>query len=108
MPPLHTPDGRYIVVRGRLWRATDPSLTEADRVHWVHALQDARRRIKVAWLLALCSCFKPWACQVRSLNKSGWVQVVKDDAEALREARKQVSLMWSHTLWDFSHLQSLR
>ena len=47
MPALHTPDGRYIVVRGRLWRATNPSLTEAERSRWVHALQDARRRIKV-------------------------------------------------------------
>jgi hypothetical protein len=24
--PLVTPDGRYIVVRGRLWRAINPSL----------------------------------------------------------------------------------
>lgn len=26
-----TPDGRYFVVRGRLWRCTDPSLTEDER-----------------------------------------------------------------------------
>ena len=52
MPPLHTPDGRYIVVRGRLWRATNPSLTEAERSRWVHALQDARRRIKVTCVCA--------------------------------------------------------
>ena len=26
-----TPDGRYFVVRGRLWRATNPSLTDDER-----------------------------------------------------------------------------
>jgi len=24
--PLRTPDGRYIVVRGRLWRSANPTL----------------------------------------------------------------------------------
>ncbi|WP_286885109.1 hypothetical protein [Pseudomonas sp. UBA7456] len=43
-----TPDGRYFVVRGRLWRCTDPSLSEAERQHWVHALMDARRAVKDA------------------------------------------------------------
>lgn len=43
-----TPDGRYFVVRGRLWRCTDPSLPEPDRQHWVHALMDARRAVKEA------------------------------------------------------------
>lgn len=27
-PPLRTPDGRYLVVRGRLWRATNPALRQ--------------------------------------------------------------------------------
>ncbi|AQW68981.1 hypothetical protein IRZ81_04765 [Pseudomonas putida] len=43
-----TPDGRYFVVRGRLWRCTDPSLSDALRQHWVHALMDARRAVKDA------------------------------------------------------------
>ncbi|MBA5707608.1 hypothetical protein DT037_11040 [Pseudomonas fulva] len=43
-----TPDGRYFVVRGRLWRCTDPSLSDAERQHWVHALMDARRAVKDA------------------------------------------------------------
>ena len=38
-----TPDGRYFVVRGRLWRKTDPSLTEAERVALVADLMKARR-----------------------------------------------------------------
>jgi len=43
---LHTPDGRYIVVRGRLWRATNPHLPEPQREALVAALSDARRRLR--------------------------------------------------------------
>lgn len=46
--PLTTPDGRYIVVRGRLWRASNPHLCEADRQIYVHALSTARRDVKAA------------------------------------------------------------
>lgn len=42
-PALVTPDGRYLVVRGRLWRRADPSLAEAERVALVSELMDARR-----------------------------------------------------------------
>ena len=48
MPPLHTPDGRYIVVRGRLWRAANPGLAPDERQRWVVALMDARRRVRSA------------------------------------------------------------
>jgi len=44
----HTPDGRYFVVKGRLWRCTNPSLDEAVRQHWVKQLMDARRQVKKA------------------------------------------------------------
>ena len=47
MPPC-TPDGRYIVVRGRLWRATNPSLPEPERQRLTEALMDARRAVKAA------------------------------------------------------------
>ncbi len=40
-----TPDGRYLVVRGRLWRKSDPRLTPADRERLVGALMDARRAV---------------------------------------------------------------
>ncbi|MFO0604918.1 MAG: hypothetical protein U0324_17180 [Polyangiales bacterium] len=43
--PLVTPDGRYLVVRGRLWRRGDPSLDAAERDRLVHALMDARRDV---------------------------------------------------------------
>lgn len=45
---LHTPDGRYIVVRGRLWRATNPHLPEAERQRLTHELMNARRAVKAA------------------------------------------------------------
>jgi hypothetical protein len=44
----HTPDGRYFVVRGRLWRLTNPSLGTADREHWVAELMKARRAVRAA------------------------------------------------------------
>ncbi|HEY8590591.1 MAG TPA: hypothetical protein VIL55_13690 [Naasia sp.] len=44
--PLATPDGRYIVVRGRLWRATNPNLDPAEREALVSELMDARRAKK--------------------------------------------------------------
>lgn len=46
--PLVTPDGRYIVVRGRLWRRSDPRLSEDRRQSLVDALMDARRAVGAA------------------------------------------------------------
>ena len=44
--PLGTPDGRYIVVRGRLWRTTNPGLPEPTRQQLVDDLMRARRRVR--------------------------------------------------------------
>ena len=41
--PLVTPDGRYLVVRGRLWRCTDPTLDDARRTELARELMSARR-----------------------------------------------------------------
>lgn len=43
-----TPDGRYFVVRGRLWRMADPALSEERRVALVAALMTARRGVATA------------------------------------------------------------
>ncbi|EKT4084516.1 MULTISPECIES: hypothetical protein [Stenotrophomonas] len=48
MTPLTTPDGRYLIVRGRLWRTTNPGLSEPERERLVHDLMDARRAVKAA------------------------------------------------------------
>lgn len=37
-----TPDGRYFVVRGRLWRMANPALSEATRAALVSDLMTAR------------------------------------------------------------------
>lgn len=42
----HTEDGRYIVVKGRRWRATDPSIPEKLRAELVSALMTGRRLVK--------------------------------------------------------------
>ena len=48
LDPLFTPDGRYLIVRGRLWRATNPGLDADMRSGLVNALMEARREVGVA------------------------------------------------------------
>jgi hypothetical protein len=43
-----TPDGRYFVVKGRLWRTTNPGLAPDLRQEWVDKLMKARRQVGVA------------------------------------------------------------
>lgn len=43
-----TPDGRYFVVRGRLWRMSDPSLDPDRRQVLVRHLMAARRAVAIA------------------------------------------------------------
>ena len=44
----HTEDGRYVVVRGRRWRATDPSVPEEVAAVLRKELMSARRAVGVA------------------------------------------------------------
>lgn len=64
MPHPHTPDGRYFVVRGRLWRASNPALTDEERGQLTRELMRHRSAVGRA-------------------KRSG-------DREALREARRGV------------------
>ena len=43
-----TPDGRYFVVKGQLWRCSNPALTAEERQQWVNALMAARQAVKSA------------------------------------------------------------
>ena len=43
-----TPDGRYFVVRGRLWRRANPGLAAEKRDLLVSELMSARRAVKAA------------------------------------------------------------
>jgi hypothetical protein len=42
----HTEDGRYIVVDGRRWRATDPAIPEARRAELTRILMAWRREVR--------------------------------------------------------------
>ncbi|MFS2008658.1 hypothetical protein ACCD06_02150 [Azospirillum sp. CT11-132] len=46
--PITTPDGRYIVVRGRLWRAANPALSDEARAGLIADLMRARRAVATA------------------------------------------------------------
>ena len=43
-----TPDGRYFVVKGQLWRCSNPLLNEDVRQRLVNDLMTARREVKAA------------------------------------------------------------
>ena len=43
--PLVTPDGRYLIVRGRLWRTSNPNLAPEVRERLVKSLMEARRGV---------------------------------------------------------------
>jgi hypothetical protein len=45
---ITTPDQRYIVVRDRLWRRTDPNLSPEERQALIGRLMAARRAVKAA------------------------------------------------------------
>ena len=62
--PERTPDGRYVIVDGRRWRASDPSLPEKRRNELVRELMSARSSV-------------------------GWAKRKKDE-EAERRARDRV------------------
>ncbi|MCW2621243.1 MAG: hypothetical protein JWL64_845, partial [Frankiales bacterium] len=45
-PPEATDDGRYLIVDGRRWRATDPAIPDALRKELVAELMSARRGVR--------------------------------------------------------------
>ncbi|SDS70135.1 Protein of unknown function [Friedmanniella luteola] len=46
--PERTPDGRYLVIEGRRWRASDPAIPETLRTELVAELMAARRAVRDA------------------------------------------------------------
>ncbi|MER5758840.1 hypothetical protein [Streptomyces sp. NPDC002082] len=90
-PPEHTPDGRYVVIDGRRWRATDPDLpidTDARlrkhlmaarravgaalRAHDERAEREARRRVHTA-KVALGERGTPWWEQTDAERRARWL-----------------------------------
>lgn len=47
-PPEKTPDGHHVVIDGRKWRATDPSLPEETAARLRKHLMSARRAVRSA------------------------------------------------------------
>lgn len=47
-PPRPTDDGRYVIIDGRKWRASNPNLSEETRNALVSELMDARRAVNRA------------------------------------------------------------
>ena len=45
-PPERTPDGRYVVINGRRWRATDPAIPEQRRAELTNVLMAWRRDVR--------------------------------------------------------------
>lgn len=45
-PPERTPDGRYLVIGGRRWRATDPAIPEERRAELTRVLMAWRREVR--------------------------------------------------------------
>ena len=43
--PERTPDGRHVIIKGRRWRATDPSIPEQRRRQLVSELMSARSAV---------------------------------------------------------------
>jgi hypothetical protein len=48
LDPLFTPDGRYLIVRHRLWRAANPGMDAETKSVLVNALMTARREVGIA------------------------------------------------------------
>ncbi|MFI1279836.1 hypothetical protein ACH4U5_03605 [Streptomyces sp. NPDC020858] len=47
-PPARTPDGHYVLIDGRRWRATDPDLPADVSAHLRSHLMSARRAVGAA------------------------------------------------------------
>nr|WP_088367453.1 hypothetical protein [Sphingomonas dokdonensis] len=98
-----TPDGRYIIVRGRLWRRANPALAEAERQAHVDALMAARRAVRTALQTGDAAALKAARAQVdaakRALGERGplwWTDGAPDENRRL--ARNSSYAGWFATL----------
>ena len=105
MTPPTTPDGRYIVVDGRRWRATDPHIPEDRRAELTRALMAWRREVRrtrgtdgegaaragvQAAKVALGERGTPWWEQSEDERRARWsteVPLPGGEAQALRRDR---------------------
>ena len=69
-----TPDGRYFVVRGRLWRCSNPQLSDEERQRLTAVLMAARRAKGIA-MRAGDERAGSWPGNKSMLRRSPWVSV---------------------------------
>jgi hypothetical protein len=81
------PDGRYFVVGGRLWRKSNPELSEAERDRLVHSLMNARRDVAAA-------------CRVGDSDREARAHATVDQAKIALGERGPV--WWTHGAPDFN------
>jgi hypothetical protein len=63
-----TLDGRYFIVKGRLWRCSNPNLSPEERNLLVHQLMDARRAVKDAKATQSVEALKQARVQVHAVK----------------------------------------
>jgi hypothetical protein len=94
--PEHTPDGRYVVIDGRRWRATDPAIPEDRRAELTTVLMAWRREVRrtrgtegeavaragvQAAKVALGERGQPWWEQTEDQRRNRWEAPVPVPAE---------------------------
>ena len=84
---LLTPDGRYIVVRGRLWRAANSALDPDERVRLQRELMAARRAVATA---------------LRAEDEAGVVQARRAVEDAKVALGERGPVWWQDGAPDFS------
>ncbi|MFI9152373.1 hypothetical protein [Streptomyces sp. NPDC053367] len=106
-PLEKTPDGRFVVIKGRKWRATDPSIPEEVAARLRRHLMSARRAVRSATTegderaertarsrvnrakVALGERGTPWWEQSEGERRRRWEQGLATlDAEAQRGSRE--------------------
>jgi len=73
-----TPDGRYFVVKGQLWRCSNPALSEQDRQRHVNQLMAARRAVR----------------QAKASQDPAQMKVARAQVQAAKEALGERGAVW--------------
>lgn len=97
--PERTPDGRYVIINGRRWRATDPDIPDDAATVLRHELMSARRAVGAAVKagdpaaervardrvqrakVALGERGTPWWEQTADERRGRWSDLVEDLAD---------------------------
>jgi hypothetical protein len=97
--PEHTPDGHYIIVKGRRWRATDPTIPDDSLAELKHHLAKGRSGVRSKEESAVLAARKRTGLAKLGLGERGkpewW-----NDTEDGRRARWEDALKELRSLGD--------